>query len=88
VMDTRQARHGHASNQTWASAIVNESTSYHLFGIAMQASPTSNAPSVPAWLVCRRRRHSKRYGLGMVRPGGGGLSPLLADGYLKRRPTA
>ena len=59
---------------------VNESTSYHLFGMAMQhAHPQS--PSVPAWLMADAAA-LKRYGMGMVRPGGGGLAPFLADGYL------
>jgi len=61
---------------------VNESTSYHLFGIAMQAHDR-NVPSVPTWLVCDAGA-LKRYGLGMIRPGGKGLAPFLADGYLKQ----
>ena len=59
---------------------VNESTSYHLFGIAMQQAHPP-APSVPAWLLADAAA-LKRYGMGMVRPGGGGLAPFLADGYL------
>jgi succinate dehydrogenase/fumarate reductase flavoprotein subunit len=59
---------------------VNESTSYHLFGLAMQAAH-QNAPSIPAWLLADAAA-LKRYGMGMVRPGGGGLGPFLADGYL------
>ncbi len=59
---------------------VNESTSYHLFGLAMQ-SHHHQAPSVPSWLVCDAPA-LRRYGLGMVRPGGKGLQPFLADGYL------
>ena len=58
---------------------LNESTSYHLFGIEMQKQ--ADAPSVPCWLICDAAA-LKRYGLGMVRPGGRGLAPFLADGYL------
>jgi succinate dehydrogenase/fumarate reductase flavoprotein subunit len=61
---------------------LNESTSYHLFGIAMQARHATT-PSVPSWLVCDAGA-LKRYGIGMVRPGGKGLEPFLADGYLKQ----
>ncbi|WP_310614800.1 FAD-dependent oxidoreductase [Limnohabitans sp.] len=64
---------------------VNESTSYHLFGIAMQAHHATT-PSVPSWLVCDAGA-LKRYGIGMVRPGAKGLAPFLADGYLKQGAT-
>jgi succinate dehydrogenase/fumarate reductase flavoprotein subunit len=64
---------------------LNESTSYHLFGIAMQAHHATT-PSVPSWLVCDAGA-LKRYGIGMVRPGGQGLEPFLADGYLKQGNT-
>jgi succinate dehydrogenase/fumarate reductase flavoprotein subunit len=68
---------------------LNESTSYHLFGIAMQAHHATT-PSVPSWLVCDAGA-LKRYGIGMIRPGndaqGKGLEPFLADGYLKQGHT-
>ena len=68
---------------------VNESTSYHLFGIAMQAHHATT-PSVPSWLVCDAGA-LKRYGIGMIRPGNDanskGLVPFLADGYLKQGNT-
>jgi succinate dehydrogenase/fumarate reductase flavoprotein subunit len=64
---------------------LNESTSYHLFGIAMQAHHATT-PSVPSWLICDAGA-LKRYGIGMVRPGGKGLAPFLADGYLKQGRT-
>jgi succinate dehydrogenase/fumarate reductase flavoprotein subunit len=64
---------------------LNESTSYHLFGIAMQAHHATT-PSVPSWLVCDAGA-LKRYGIGMIRPGGKGLAPFLADGYLKQGRT-
>jgi len=59
---------------------LNESTSYHLFGIAMQEAHAAT-PSVPSWLIADAAA-LKRYGMGMVRPGGKGLAPFLADGYL------
>jgi FAD binding domain len=64
---------------------LNESTSYHLFGIAMQTHHATT-PSVPSWLVCDAGA-LKRYGIGMIRPGGKGLEPFLADGYLKQGHT-
>lgn len=64
---------------------VNESTSYHLFGLAMQAAHR-NTPTIPAFLISDARA-LKAYGLGMVRPGGRGLEPFLADGYLARGQT-
>jgi succinate dehydrogenase/fumarate reductase flavoprotein subunit len=64
---------------------LNESTSYHLFGIAMQ-DHHATTPSVPSWLVCDAGA-LKRYGIGMIRPGGKGLEPFLADGYLKHGHT-
>jgi len=64
---------------------VNESTSYHLFGLAMQAAH-KKSPSIPAYLITDAEG-LRKYGLGMVRPGGRGLAPYLADGYLTRAPT-
>ena len=64
---------------------VNESTSYHLFGIAMQEH-NHEVPSIPTWLICDADA-LKRYGLGMIRPGGKGLVPFLSDGYLKQGAT-
>ncbi|MES2945371.1 MAG: FAD-dependent oxidoreductase [Pseudomonadota bacterium] len=59
---------------------VNESTSYHLFGLKMQEL-NQTTPTIPAYLVCDANA-LRRYGLGMVRPGGKRLGPFLADGYL------
>jgi succinate dehydrogenase/fumarate reductase flavoprotein subunit len=56
---------------------VNESTSYHLFALGMQAAQKA----VPAYLVADAKA-LRQYGMGMVRPGGKGLAPFLADGYL------
>jgi len=61
---------------------VNEATSYHLFGRAMFESHQS-VPTIPAYLITDAEG-LRKYGLGMVRPGGKGLDPFLADGYLVR----
>ena len=83
VMD--RAKPGFATVNQAGQRFVNESTSYHLFGLAMQDAHT-HAPSVPAYLVCDA--HALRtYGMGMVRPGGKGLEPYLADGYLTEGAT-
>jgi len=59
---------------------LNESTSYHLFGMAMQKA-NQQAPCIPAWLITDAEG-MRKYGLGMVRPGGMGLAAALADGYI------
>ncbi|WP_250453394.1 FAD-dependent oxidoreductase [Caballeronia sp. ATUFL_M2_KS44] len=64
---------------------LNENTSYHLFGIAMQEAHRTN-PSVPAYLVTDSEG-LRKYGLGMVRPGGKGLKPFIDDGYLTEGVT-
>ena len=64
---------------------LNESSSYHVFGIRMQEHHQTT-PSIPSWLICDAAA-LKRYGMGMVRPGGKGLAPFLADGYLKQGAT-
>ncbi|WP_244158651.1 FAD-dependent oxidoreductase [Caballeronia fortuita] len=64
---------------------LNENTSYHLFGIAMQEANEST-PAVPAYLITDSEG-LRKYGLGMVRPGGKGLTPFLADGYLVEGKT-
>lgn len=61
---------------------LNESTSYHLFGLAMQAAHQAR-PSIPAYLITDAEG-LRKYGLGMVRPKGMGLASALADGYLTR----
>ncbi|PXW97412.1 succinate dehydrogenase/fumarate reductase flavoprotein subunit [Sphaerotilus hippei] len=64
---------------------LNESTSYHLFALAMQAEH-ARTPAIPACLICDAEA-LRRYGMGMVRPGGQGLEPFLADGYLTQGAT-
>jgi succinate dehydrogenase/fumarate reductase flavoprotein subunit len=83
VMD--RGKPGMISVDSQGQRFVNESTSYHLFGLAMQAHHATTA-CIPTWLVCDAGA-IKRYGLGMIRPGGSGLTPFLADGYLKQGNT-
>lgn len=64
---------------------VNEATSYHLFVRAMYRSHET-APTIPAFLITDSEG-LRRYGMGMVRPGGKGLAPFLADGYLTEAAT-
>ncbi len=61
---------------------VNESTSYHLFARAM-FDANKRSPNIPAYFIADAVA-LKRYGLGMVRPGGHNLKPYLADGYLTK----
>jgi len=56
-----------------------------LFGLAMQQAHRQS-PAIPAYLVCDAKA-LRQYGLGMVRPGGKGLAPFLADGYLVQGQT-
>jgi succinate dehydrogenase/fumarate reductase flavoprotein subunit len=63
----------------------NESTSYHLTGKAMIEANRSE-PCIPAFLIADHQA-IKTYGLGMVRPGGSGMSFLLRDGYLVKGET-
>lgn len=81
VMD--RAKPGMLTVNRQGQRFVNESTSYHLFGIAMQATG-----SVPAFLVCDATALDK-YGIGMVRPGASAKdrAPFLADGYLTQGAT-
>ena len=64
---------------------VNESRSYHEFVGAMYAA-NRDGSTIPAFLIADSVA-LKRYGLGMVRPGGGNLKPFLDDGYLVKADT-
>ena len=64
---------------------VNEATSYHGFVEGMHRANDST-PSIPAWLVCDAA-FLRRYGMGLVRPGGSALSRFLAAGYMKQALT-
>ncbi len=83
VMD--RAKPGMITVNAKGERFLNESTSYHLFGLAMQQAHQST-PSIPAYLVCDAEA-LRKYGIGMVRPGGKGLGPFLADGYLTAGAT-
>ncbi|MBU3738261.1 MAG: FAD-dependent oxidoreductase [Rhodoferax sp.] len=83
VMD--RAKPGMITVNQRGERFLNESTSYHQFGLAMQAAH-AQTPSIPAWLVCDADA-LRAYGIGMVRPGGRGLAPFLADGYLRQGAT-
>lgn len=81
VMD--RAKPGMLTVNQAGERFVDESTSYHLFGLAMQ-----KAGAVPAYLVCDAPA-LRRYGIGMVRPGASAklLAAFLADGYLAKGGT-
>jgi succinate dehydrogenase/fumarate reductase flavoprotein subunit len=83
VMD--RGKPGMLAIDSKGNRFVNESTSYHLFGLAMQAH-NKFTPCIPTWLICDAPA-LKRYGLGMVRPGGKNLDKFIKDGYLKRGGT-
>ncbi|WP_416548156.1 FAD-dependent oxidoreductase [Limnohabitans sp. DCL3] len=75
VMD--RAKPGMITVNQAGERFVNESTSYHLFALGMQAAQQA----IPAYMVADAKA-LRQYGMGMVRPGGKGLAPFLADGYL------
>jgi succinate dehydrogenase/fumarate reductase flavoprotein subunit len=87
VMD--RAKPGMLTVNQAGARFVNESTSYHLFGLGMQATHPQS-PGIPAYLICDAQA-LRKYGLGMVRPGAKpgdtALAPFLADGYLTEGNT-
>jgi hypothetical protein len=90
VMD--RAKPGMLTVNQAGERFVNESTSYHLFALGMQQTKpaTPGKPAIPAYLICDAEA-LRKYGIGMVRPGakpgGKGLAPFLADGYLTQGNT-
>jgi succinate dehydrogenase/fumarate reductase flavoprotein subunit len=62
---------------------VNEAISYHPFALEMLAKGQS---AIPALLIADAVS-VRKYGLGMVRPGGWGASAAVADGYLVAADT-
>lgn len=90
VMD--RAKPGMLTVNQAGERFVNESTSYHLFALGMQQTKpaTSAKRAIPAYLICDAEA-LRKYGIGMVRPGnkpgGKGLAPFLADGYLTEANT-
>ena len=85
VMD--RAKPGFLTVNQAGERFLNESTSYRLFGLGMQAAH-QQSPSIPAYLVCDSAA-LQRYGVGMVRPGAsaGLLKTFLDDGYLTQGAT-
>lgn len=63
---------------------VNESDSYHDFSMG-QIRANAETPSMPSWLICDDA-FIRRYGLGLVLPGGYGLKRLLKAKYLVSAP--
>jgi len=64
---------------------VNEAASYHQFVQAMFRT-NDESPCIPAFLITDSEG-LRKYGIGMVRPGGKGLKPFFDDGYLTEEPT-
>ena len=62
---------------------VNEAISYHPFALEMLAKEKS---AIPAFLIADAVA-VRKYGLGMVRPGGWGTRAAVADGYLSAADT-
>ncbi|HTG08332.1 MAG TPA: FAD-dependent oxidoreductase, partial [Bradyrhizobium sp.] len=62
---------------------LNEAISYHEFALEMLAH---GASAVPAFLIADAVA-LRKYGLGMVRPGGWGTRAAIADGYLTAGDT-
>ena len=68
-----------------ARRFVNESTSYHEFGLAMYESHKT-VPSIPAFLVCDSA-FLRKWGLGLALPGGRPFQWLVKAGYLVEAAT-
>ena len=62
---------------------VNEAISYHQFALEMLANGKS---AIPSFLIADAAG-LRKYGLGMVRPGGWGTRAAVADGYLVAADT-
>lgn len=63
---------------------VNESTSYHRFGLAMRRR--ANGRGTPSYLIADAAA-VRRFGIGAVRPGGWGARRRRRDGYLVSAPS-
>lgn len=63
---------------------LNESVSYHRFGLAMQQRPGGRG--MPSYLIADAKA-AKRYGIGAVMPGGWRTTAMLRNGYLVRGET-
>lgn len=80
-----RAKPGMVTVNQQGERFLNESTSYHLFGIAMQEA-NHKVPCIPAYLITDAEG-MRKYGLGMVRPNGMGLAVALADRYVTEGRT-
>jgi len=80
-----RAKPGMVTVNQQGDRFLNESTSYHLFGIAMQEA-NRQVPCIPAYLITDAQG-MRKYGLGMVRPNGMGLAAALADSYVTQGRT-
>jgi succinate dehydrogenase/fumarate reductase flavoprotein subunit len=82
-----RAKPGTISVDSEGKRFLNESTSYHLYGLTMQGQlpgpDQGTRKAVPAYLITDAEG-LRKYGLGMVRPKGMGLAAALADGYVTR----
>ncbi len=64
---------------------VNEAAPYHEFALAMFEAQ-ARAPTIPCYFVVDRP-FLRRYGLGMIRPGGWSTGSAVRSGYLSEAPT-
>lgn len=64
---------------------VNEAAPYHEFGLAMFEAD-ARSPAIPCFFVCDQP-FLRRYGLGMLRPGGWSTARAVRSGYLIQAPT-
>jgi succinate dehydrogenase/fumarate reductase flavoprotein subunit len=82
-----RAKPGTISVDSEGKRFLNESTSYHLYGLTMQGMlpgpDVGTRKAIPAFLITDAEG-LRKYGLGMVRPKGMGLAAALADGYVTR----
>ncbi|MGB7302094.1 MAG: FAD-dependent oxidoreductase [Burkholderiaceae bacterium] len=76
IMD--RAKPGLIAVNAAGQRFVNEGISYHQFAKAQYASG-----AIPCWLVADAR-FVRRYGLGIIRPGGSGLASAVARGYVQK----
>lgn len=85
-----RAKPGTISVDSEGRRFLNESTSYHLYGLTMQGlqpgPDEGTRKAVPAYLITDAEG-LRKYGLGMVRPKAMGLAAALADGYVTRADT-
>jgi succinate dehydrogenase/fumarate reductase flavoprotein subunit len=64
---------------------TNEARSYHDFSLAMHKAHETE-PTIPAYLICDHQ-HLRKFGFGLVRPGGWKLTRYIESGYLMTADT-